>query len=126
MRRGTGTFKVRKLKPREGGSDVTSRESTDELTRRAEEVNTLQALIEAQHIKPERWSPPLIDADSYAFCQALYKGIEGKDWEEMSDSYKKLSKALGLKKAAGEAGCTGPKASPSFSFWKRCQCSWGS
>ena len=34
----------------------------------------------------ERWSPPLVDADWCAFCQALYKGIEGEDWEEMLDS----------------------------------------
>ena len=23
----------------------------------------------------------LVDSDWYAFCQALYKGIEGEDWE---------------------------------------------
>ena len=36
--------------------------------------------------------------DWYAFCQALYKGIEGKDGEEMYDSYKILSEAVGVKK----------------------------
>ena len=45
---------------------------------------------------------PLVDADWYAFCQALCKGIEGENWEEMCDSYKAMSKALGVqKKAAG-------------------------
>ena len=39
-----------------------------------------------------------VDADWYAFCQALYKGIEGTDWEDMYDSYKVMSKALGVKK----------------------------
>ena len=29
---------------------------------------------------------------------ALYKGIEGKDWEEMFDSYKEMSRAVGVKK----------------------------
>ena len=86
MRRGTGTLKVRKPKAQEGGSDVTIRESPDELTLRAEEVNTW------------KMGPHLVDADWYAFCQALYKGIEGKDWEEMYDSYKEMSKALGGKK----------------------------
>ena len=33
-----------------------------------------------------------------AFCQALYKGIEVKDWEEMYDSNKVMSKAMGVKK----------------------------
>ena len=26
---------------------------------------------------------PIVDDDWYAFCQALCKGIEGEDWEEM-------------------------------------------
>ena len=52
----------------EGGSDVTVRESPDELTLRAEEVNTSKALIDVNHIEPERWGPPLVDADWYAFC----------------------------------------------------------
>ena len=40
----------------------------------------------------------LVDADWYAFCQALYKGIEGEDWEEMYESYK--AKTLWAMKAA--------------------------
>ena len=40
----------------------------------------------------------LVDANWYAFCQALYKGIEGKDWEGMYDPYKVMSKALGVMK----------------------------
>ena len=81
LRRGRGTFQVRKPKVPEGGSDVIVRESPDELTLRAEEVRTSKALINVDHIGPERWSAPLVDADWYAFCQALYKGIEGEDWE---------------------------------------------
>ena len=81
LRRGTGTFEARKSEALEGGSDVTIRESRDELTLRAEEVNTWKALIDVNHIEPERKSPPLVDADWYALCLALYKGIEGKDWE---------------------------------------------
>ena len=87
LRRGSGTFKVRKPKAREGGSDVIVRESPDELTRRAEEVNT-----------SERWRPPMVDADWYAFRQVLYKGVEGKDWEEMYDPHREMSKALVVKK----------------------------
>ena len=42
---------------------------------------------------------PLVnDADWHAFCQALYKGIEGKDWEEMYDSCKVMSESVGVKK----------------------------
>ena len=34
---------------------------------RAEEVGTSKALIDVNHVEPERWAPPLIDADWYAF-----------------------------------------------------------
>ena len=71
------------------------RESPDELTLRAEEVNTSKTYIDVNHIKPERWDPPLVDAYWYAFCQALYKGIEGEDWEEMYDFHKAMSEAFG-------------------------------
>ena len=77
---------------------MTVRESPDELTLRAEEVNTSKALIDVNHIELEKWGPLLVDADRYAFCQALYKGIEGKDGEEMYNSYKVISKAVGVKK----------------------------
>ena len=72
------------------------RESPDELALRAEEVNTSKASINVNHIEPERWGPPLVDADWYASCQALYRGIEGEDWEEMYDSYKVMSGAVGV------------------------------
>ena len=49
-------------------------------------------------LKPKRWSPSLVDADRYAFHQTLYEGIEGKDWVEMYDFDKIMSKAVGVKK----------------------------
>ena len=42
--------------------------------------------------------PSLVGADWYAFCQALYKGIEGEDWEEMYESYKEMSRTVGVRK----------------------------
>ena len=48
LRRGTGTFKVGKPKVPERSSDVTIRESPDELTLRAEEVNTFEGLHRCQ------------------------------------------------------------------------------
>ena len=88
LHRGTGTFQVRKPKVSEGGPDVTIRESPVELTLRAEEVNTWKAYIDVNHISPQRWGPPVVDADWYAFCQVLHKCTEGEDWEEMYDSNK--------------------------------------
>ena len=58
LHRGTGTSKVEKPKVPEGGSDATIRESPDELTLRAEEVNSSKAYTDVNHIKPERWALP--------------------------------------------------------------------
>ena len=32
------------------------------------------------------------------FCQAIYKGTEGEDWEELYEHYKDMSEAAGVKK----------------------------
>ena len=45
--------------------------------------------------EPERWGPLLVDPDWYAFCQALYKSIEGEDWEEMYEAYKEMRRTVG-------------------------------
>ena len=42
--------------------------------------------------------PHLVDADWHAFCQALYKGIDGEDWGELFDACKEMSRAVGVKK----------------------------
>ena len=76
---------------------MTARESQDELTLRAE-VGTWKTCINVDHIEKERWGPPLVDYDWYAFCQALYKGTEGEDWREMYEAYKEMSRAVGVKK----------------------------
>ena len=51
-------------------------------------MGTSKALISVDHIEPGRWGPHLVDADWDAFCQALYKDIEGEDWGEMYESNK--------------------------------------
>ena len=67
-------------KPQFGNSfpEATIREGADELTLRADEVDTQRAFITTEHIEFERWGPPLIGADWHAFCQAIFKGIEGR------------------------------------------------
>ena len=39
-----------------------------------------------------------MDADWHAFCQAIYKEIEGKEWEEPYHHYREMSQAAGAKK----------------------------
>ena len=43
------------------------REGADELTLRAEEVKTLKACINIDHIQEDRWGPHPVDADWHAF-----------------------------------------------------------
>ena len=38
-----------------------------------------------------------MDADWHAFCQAIYKGIEGSEWEELYFHYRAMSKAAGAR-----------------------------
>ena len=99
MYEGLGKFKVRRPKGSEGYPEVTVRESPNDLTLREEEVGTWKSYIDVDHTQKERWGPPLVDYDWYAFCQALCKGIEGEDWEEMYESYKEMSRAVGVKKS---------------------------
>ena len=87
-----GKFKVRRPKGSEGCPEVTVRESPGELTRRAEEVGTWKMYINVHHIGKYRLGPLLVDYDWYAFCQALYIGIEGEDWGELYDAYKEISR----------------------------------
>ena len=77
---------------------MTVTESPDELTLRAEEVGTWKTYINVDHIEKERWGPLLVDYDWYAFCQALYKGIEGEDWGDMYDAYREMSRAVGVRR----------------------------
>ena len=51
-------LKVRKPKVLERGSDVTVRESPDEMTLMAEEVETSKAYIGVSHIESGKWALP--------------------------------------------------------------------
>ena len=49
--------------------------------------------------------------DWYAFCQALYRGIEGEDWREMSEAYKEMNE----QRCGSEEATGGPEAK---ALWK--------
>ena len=103
-----GSLEVRRAKESEGYPEMTVRESPDELTLRAEEVETCKSYINVDHIEKERWrGVSLVDTDWHASCQALYKGIEGEDWGEVYDAYKKYG-LLGVKKPQEAQKVKGP------------------
>ena len=84
----TRSFDVRRPECEEGSPEVLVREGPEELTLRAEEA-THKSCINVDHIAQERWRPPLVDADWHAFCQANYKGIEGKTVRNCTSTTKK-------------------------------------
>ena len=86
LKEGTRSFEVRRPKCEEGGPEVSTREVPEESTLRTEEVGSKKSCINVDHIEQDRWRAPLVDADWHAFCQAIYKGNEGKDWEELYPS----------------------------------------
>ena len=82
LRRCTIPVHVKKPQFSEVFPDAVIREGADELTLRAKEVGSRRTFIDTKHTyQVERWEPPLVDADWHAFCQAVCKGIEGKEWE---------------------------------------------
>ena len=87
LRRGTKLLLDKKTKFSEASPEAAIRDGADELTLRADEVGTLKAFINIDHIEYDRWGPPLVDADQHAYCQAIYKGIEGEEWEELHCHY---------------------------------------
>ena len=80
MKKGTRSFEVRRPKCEDGGHEVSTREGPEELTLRTEGVGSQKSCIK------------------HAFCQAINKGIEGEDWEELYDCYTEMSRAVGVKK----------------------------
>ena len=98
LRQGTRPLPVQKPKYSEAFPEAAIREGADELTLRAEEVTTLKACINIDHIEFERRRPPLVDADWHPFCQAIYKGIEGEGWEELHCHCRDMGKATEAKK----------------------------
>ena len=91
--RSTGSLPVQKPKFIEAFPEATITEGAVELTLRAGEVGTQRAFINTEHIEFERCGPPLVDTDWHAFCRAIYKGIEGKEWEEQYHHYREMSQA---------------------------------
>ena len=57
---------------------------------------TQRAFIHTEHLEFERWGLPLVHW--HAFCRAIYKGMEGGEWEELYCHYRESSQAAAAKK----------------------------
>ena len=100
LRQGARPLHVQKTSFSEAYPEAAIRKGADESTLRADEVGTLRAFINTDHIEFERWGPPLVDADWHAFSQAICKGVEGEAWEELYCHCRDVSKATGAIKAS--------------------------
>ena len=98
LRRGTKSLHFQKAAVQRGVPEATIREGADQLTLRADEVGTKRAFINTEHIEFERFGPPQVGADWHTFCQAICKGTEGKEWEELYYHYREMSQATGAEK----------------------------
>ena len=98
LRQGTRSLKVQQPKFSEVFPEASIREGADELTLRADKVGTHRAFSNTDRIEFERWGPPLDDADWRAFCQAIYRGVGGKEQEALYCHYRDRSKATEAKK----------------------------
>ena len=79
------SLEVRTPKCEEEGSEVSIREGPEELTPRTEEVCSKKSCINVDHIAH----------DWHAFCLAIYKRIEGSEWEDLYDCYKRNEQGSG-------------------------------
>ena len=76
VRKGQRPFSVKKkTKIGEDHPEVSS-EGADDLTLRAEEVDTFDACINVDHVGDNFCGPPLVNADWHAFSQASHGGLK--------------------------------------------------
>ena len=68
-------------------------EGVDDVRLRADEEGVLRTFINTTNVGNKRWSPPLVDEDWHALCQAMFHGVEGPE-EAMSCRYKDLHQAV--------------------------------
>ena len=61
--------------------DAMVKEGIDELTLGKEEEGMLRSFVDTTAVR-DRWGPHLVDEDWHAICQAIFKGVEGAEWED--------------------------------------------
>ena len=61
-------------------------------------MNTSKSWTDVNHIKPERWPLSWLMLTGMPSARRCAKASEGEDWEEMYESLKEMSRAVGAKK----------------------------
>ena len=74
------------------------REGAEEMTLKRDEEGMLRTFVNTTNVKDSEWKPTLVNEDWHAVFQAIYKGVNGLEWETMYYKYEKLHEAVNLKK----------------------------
>ena len=72
---------------REMFQDVAAREGVDQVTLRRGEAGMLRTFIDTVQVEAGRWEPPLADEDWHAICHAIYKGVDGAEWQNLRHKF---------------------------------------
>ena len=98
LRKGIRPFKVQKPNVSEDYPEAAIREGAVELTMRADEVRTLKACINIDHIEDDRWGRRWLMRTGMLSANQIYKGTRGEKWEELYCHYREVSRATGATK----------------------------
>ena len=88
LRKGLRSFQVQRPKFSEDYPEVLE-EGADDLTLKAEELDTLNACINVDHIEENKWRPPLL---------TQIGTLSAKEWEELYFNHGEVSWAAGARK----------------------------
>ena len=96
LEKNSEAIKVGQAQVQRGDLPERGREGTDELTLREGEKRTVRST-------PPTWEPPLVDEDWHAICQAIHKGVEGADWENLSYKFVEMEKEVNVCHPSGRS-----------------------
>ena len=74
--------------------DAAVPEGVDEVTLRRGEDGALRSCINTAKVEASRLGPPLVDADWHAVCQAIYRGVEGAEWENLFKKFVEMKEVI--------------------------------
>ena len=82
-------------------------EGVGELTLREGEEGVQRSFIDTTNAGDSRWRPPLEDEDWDAVCQAIYKGVEGAERENLYHKFLKMGQGSQRSSPKWETGPCG-------------------
>ena len=94
---------IRVVRPKYNKETYQIREGVSESTFREGEEGTLRSFINTACVGDSRRGPPLVDEDWHAVCQAIYKGVEGAEWENFYCKFVEMNKEDNVRHPSGSS-----------------------